>query len=552
MTVPRRPAQRHRVTAVSPGHQRAAAEENHDHYVYRILSALIRDPERIVVIGAGLSLTAGALARSIFAVASLLRHNGATHGSTVAILTEANHPHMLTIRYAAHLVGATAVYIRSTNARSDERMLSAADQAQMLAEVGAGVLVTDAASIARGRELCRYLPCNAVMADLDVATVSESAADLGNTTHTLPGAGYGPHSCLVVVYTSGSTGRPKGVCHSYRAWNNMVAGFEAVVRGASPPRFLAVTPISQTVGVMLDGALAAGGSVVLRERFSVDGVLHAFAELGVTDCYLAVPHIYALTDDVRILGTDLSKLRNVIYSGSPAAPHRIAQAARVFGRALLQSYGSTEAGPISYLGPWEHLKADLLQTVGRPYPGVRVRVCQPDHARELPAGRTGEIWVKSGNLMAGYLSDPELTAQVLRDGWLRTGDLGFLDDSGYLRLVGRIGHVIKNDGLKVYPDTIERTLMMHPDVSGAAVIGISHRNDYEEAYAAVTLRPGATSTLSELRQHLIVVLSADQAPATIAQWEILPADGSGKTDKRRLRALVEEGDCARHGLLAEE
>jgi fatty-acyl-CoA synthase len=549
VTVPS--AQRHRVTAGRPGRQQAA-EENHEHYVYRILSALIREPDRTVVIGAGLSLTAGALAQSIFAVVSLLRQNDATHGSTVAILTKANHPHMLTIRYAAHLVGATAVYIRSSNARSDEQMLPASDQAQMLAEVGAGLLVTDAASLARGRELCRDLSCNVVAADLDVATASESAADLGNATHTLPGAGYGPHSRLVVVYTSGSTGRPKGVCHSYGAWNNMVAGFEAVVRGASPPRFLAVTPVGQTVGVMLDGTLAAGGSVVLHERFSAGRVLHAFAELGVTDCYLAVPHIYALTDDPQIAGMDLSKLRNVIYSGSPAAPHRIAQAARVFGRTLLQSYGSTEAGPISYLGPWEHLKADLLPTVGRPYPGVRVRVCQPDHGRELPPGRTGEIWVRSGNIMTEYLSDPQLTAQVLRDGWLRTGDLGFADGKGYLNLVGRIGHAIKNAGLKVYPDTIEKTLMMHPDVTGAAVIGISHRRDYEEAYAAVTLRRGAASTLSELREHLTAVLSADQAPAVIAQWEILPADNCGQMDKHRLRALVEGGDCARHGLLAEE
>jgi fatty-acyl-CoA synthase len=313
-----------------------------------------------------------------------------------------------------------------------------------------------------------------------------------------------------------------------------------------------VTPVGQTVGVMLDGTLAAGGSVVLQEWFSADKVLHAFGTLGITDCYLAVPHIYALTGDPRTAGLDLSQLRNVIYSGSPAAPHRIARAAQVFGRTLLQSYGSTEAGPISYLGPWEHLRPELLPTVGRPYPGVRVRVCQPGHTRELPPGCTGEIWIRSGNIMSGYLTDPELTAEVLRDGWLRTGDVGFLDDSGYLTLVGRIGQAIKNSGLKVYPDTIEKTLMMHPDVSGAAVIGIRHRSDYEEAYAAVTLRPGASATVRELREHVIAELSADHAPAVIAQWEVLPADDLGRTDKRQLRALIEEGDGARHGLLAEE
>lgn len=526
--------------------------QSHEHYVYRILAALIREPQRTVVISAGLSLTAGELARSILATVALLRRNDVTHGSTVAILTEANHPHMLSIRYAAHLAGATAVYIRSTNARSDAGMLPAADQAHMLAEAGAGLLVTDAANISRGRDLCRDLPCDAVAAELDLTQASAPAADLGRAARMLPSAGYGPRSRLVITYTSGSTGRPKGVCHSYRTYNNMVAGFEAVVRGTSPPRFLAVTPVGQTVGVMADGALAAGGSAVLHERFSVDRVLHAFAELGVTDCYLAVPHLYALTDDARMAGTDVSKLRNVIYSGSPAAPHRITGAARVFGGALLQSYGSAEAGPISYLGSWEHRDPDLLPTVGRPYPGIRVNVCDGDPRKTLPTGQTGEIWVESGNIMAGYLNDPELNATVLRDGWLRTGDLGYLDGRGYLMLVDRIGQVIKNGGLKVYPAIIEKTLIMHPDVSGAAVIGIRHRNDYEEAYAAITFRPGATCTLSELREHLRVVLSPEQVPAIMAQWEILPEFDSGKTDKRRLRALVEAGNCALHGLLREE
>jgi fatty-acyl-CoA synthase len=539
------------VTASRSRPQPIEAWPNHEHYVYRILSALIREPERTAVIGADLSLTAGAFAQSILAAASLLRQNGAAHRSTVAILTEANHPHMLTFRYAAHLLGATAVYIRSNNARSDQEMLPATDQAHMLAEVGAGLLVADAANISRGRDLCRDLRCDAVAAELDVGAAGESAVDLGRAARALPSADYGPHSRLLVTYTSGSTGKPKGVCQSYRGWNTVVARFEAAVCRPLPCRFLAVTPVGQTVGLMLDASLAAGGSVVLREHFTADGVLHAFAELGVTDCYLAVPHLYALSDDTRIARTDLSQLRHVIYSGSPAAPHRMAGAARVFGLALVQSYGSTEAGPITYLGPREHRDASLLPTVGRPYPDVRVRVCHQDPERELPAGHTGEIWVQSRNIMEGYLSDPELNTKVLRDGWVRTGDLGYWDDRGYLRLVDRIDHVIKNGGLKIYPATIEKTLMMHHDVSGAAVFGIRHRNDYEEAYAAITFRLGAACTLSELREHLSAALLPAQVPATIAQWAVLPTDDSGKTDKRRLRAFVEAGDCDRHGLLAE-
>src|ERR1035438_9462455 len=140
------------VTASRSRPQPIEAWPNHEHYVYRILSSLIREPKRTAVIGADLSLTAGTFAQSILSAASLLRRRGVAHRSTVAILTEANHPHMLTFRYAAHLLGATAVYIRSNNARSDQEMLPAADQAYMLAEVGAGLLVADAANISRGRD----------------------------------------------------------------------------------------------------------------------------------------------------------------------------------------------------------------------------------------------------------------------------------------------------------------------------------------------------------------------------------------------------------------
>lgn len=529
-----------------------SAWRSHEYYVCKIMSALIQDPHRTVITASGIGLTAGTFAKSIFATVALLRQNGITRGSVIAILTRPNHPHMLTIRYAAHLLGAATVYIRSNNPRSDEEMLPAADQVRMLAETGARLLVTDVANTSRGRELCAELPCDVVAASLDMIVDGEPAVDLEGEAQAISSPGFGSRDLLVINYTSGSTGRPKGVCHSYQAWNNMAAGFEAVVRGTSPPKFLAVTPVAQTVGVMIDGVLAASGSVVLHESFRLDAARRALIEQGVTDCYFAVPHLYELADDPHIADQNLGNLRNVIYSGSPAAPHRIARAARVFGPALLQSYGSTEAGPITYLGPWEHRDADLLPTVGRPYPGVRVRVCHRHPARDLPAGRVGEVWVKSGNLMEGYLTDPTLTAKVLRDGWLRTGDLGYLDQRGYLRLTGRIGHVIKNKGLRVYPATLEKTLLGHPDVSDVAVIGTYRRNDYEEAYAAVTLRSGATVSLSDLREHLISELSADQAPAIIAQWAALPRDGQGKTDKRRLRALVEEGDSARHGLLAEE
>ena len=302
------------------------AWRNHQHYVYRILAALVAEPERTAVIGADLTFSAGAFAQTVLAAAAALRRRGAGPDRTVAILTQANHPYMLAFRYAAHLLGATTVYIRSNNARSDEDMLPASAQVRMLAETGAGLLIADAANILRARDLCSELSCEPVTAELDVDPAGASAADLGRAVRALPAADYQPHRRLLVAYTSGSTGTPKGVCHSGQGWNNVVARFEAAVCRPLPSVFLAVTPAAQTVGAMLDGALAGGGAAVLHERFTADGVLQAWAELGVTDCYLAVPHLYALVDDTRTARTDLSG--SGTSSTAAHRPHRTASPGR--------------------------------------------------------------------------------------------------------------------------------------------------------------------------------------------------------------------------------
>ncbi|MDT0400086.1 AMP-binding protein, partial [Streptomyces edwardsiae] len=145
------------------------------------------------------------------------------------------------------------------------------------------------------------------------------------------------------------------------------------------------------------------------------------------------------------------------YVGSPASPERLGEAVKVFGDVLIQVYATSEAGFVSMLSPAEHLDPRLRVTVGRPMPDW-VRITDPEDHRGLPPGKTGEVCVRSPFTMSEYVAEPELTARTVRDGWVHTGDLGFVDGDGYLHLRGRIGEVIKTNGIKIHPVTVENAL----------------------------------------------------------------------------------------------
>lgn len=460
-------------------------------------------------------------------------HNGVGAGDIVAVLTSPNHPKLLSTRYAAHLLGAAVVHIRSMNPRTDAETFSFATQAGLLRGIGARILVVDEANAEHGRALAGEVTGLTVLNDDGGTGVASGDATVEEWAMA---PRYSPDDLAVIDFTSGSTGGPKMVQQPFGTWEARIAMLSPSYAQEPPATLLSMTPVCHTTAPMADTVLSHGGTVVLHEGFHAGAVLDAVAVHEITDAYLAVPYLYRLLEHPGTAHANLSSLRRVIYSGTPAAPARITKAAEVFKDALIQVYGTTEAGGITSLSPLDHLEPELLGSVGRPVPWVRVELRDSRSDTLTPPGEVGEVCVISPTLMGGYRGQSDLTARVLREGWLRTGDLGRWDAYGYLHLMGRVGDVIKSGGLKLDPVLIERTLLAHPQVKNATVYGVRDEDYVEHVHAAVELRPSADCGVEDLRAHVASTLSSVHVPEDITVWDELPLLASGKPDHAFLRS----------------
>ncbi|WP_327070801.1 AMP-binding protein [Kitasatospora sp. NBC_01250] len=506
-----------------------------DCYALDILSALGAAPERVAVHWRGREVRAGALARSVVDTVQTLRKLGIGPGTTVAVLVAPNSPLMLTVRWATHLLGGAVMYVRGTNPGSTAYVLSADEQLRILFDATAQVLFTDGENADRAAELAQRAPGRFTVAEGDSALTDEggvaSAAELVAELGELPVRD--PRQYALVSFSSGSTGKPKGVCIT-----TAVNDARARALPAEPgTRLLVATPLAFVVGGIADAVLLADGVVVLHEGFEAVAVARAIAEHGITLTFMATPHVYQTMAAVQAEGTDLASLKALIYTGVAAAPAKLAEAVQVFGPVLVQMYGSTEAGAVSILLPDGHYDPRLRATVGRPLPGVEISVRDAESGAELPAGETGELWVRSGSLLDAYLGDPALTARTLRDGWFLTGDIGRLDEEGLLSLADRIADVVKIDGVKIYPAAVEREIATLAGVANVAVYGVRDLDNLEHVHAAVALKPQARLSHEEIRAHVGAALSAAHAPEETRFLDELPLGVSGKPDKRLLREL---------------
>ncbi|MEV8505698.1 amino acid adenylation domain-containing protein [Actinoplanes sp. NPDC051475] len=502
-----------------------------DHYVRQILSRLDADPDAIPVLLRDEPFSAARVADAVRATAASMRRAGVGPGDAVAVLTSPNTPATLIYRYAANLVGATAIHIRGVNAADPRDELRLRTQADILADVRPVLLAVDRDNVDRGRTLR-----SASGRPMKLASIGGHGGDvldvLACASTEFDDATAEQADVAVVTFTSGSSGRPKGVSWTFAVKSDMVATAAAGERAVC----LVTAPLTHSSGFSADDTIIAGGTVVLHHGFDPEAVLRAVGRHRVTRLVLGSPQVYALTEHPAFDHSDVSSLREVFYTGSPAAPERLAAAAKALGPVLYQVYGTSETGMISLLTPQDHLDPDRRRTVGRAPGNVQITIRDPrDPARILPPDTPGEICAISPWAMTQYWHDPDQTAQALRDGWFHTGDIGRLDESGYLTLDGRLGGVLKGDGVKIYPEAVERVLLEHADVAEAAVFGLEDADRFERVHAVVTPAAGCTPRPAGLRAHVAEALGERHAPVEIEVRAELPLLGAAKPDRGSLR-----------------
>lgn len=345
-----------------------------------------------------------------------------------------------------------------------------------------------------------------------------------------------PAELALLIYTSGTTGLPKGVMLDHANIESMAEMGRQSIKVTAADHCLLMLPLFHVNGIVVSilTPLSAGGHVTIRKRFDINTFFGDVEQLRPT-YFSAVPTIYAMLNALPgEVKPDTSSLRYGICGAAPASAELLKSFEARYGFPLVEGYGLSEGTCASTINPFDGVRK--AGTVGLPFMGQRIAIADPN-GRHLPNGEIGEVLVQGPNVMRGYLGKPEETAKTIVNGWLHTGDLGRIDEDGYLSIVGRSKEMIIRGGENIYPKEIEDALGDFPGLLEAAVIGAPHETFGEIVIAYVALRSGFTASAAALDEHCAGRLTRYKRPSTINIIDSLPKNAMGKIDKPKLREL---------------
>jgi long-chain acyl-CoA synthetase len=338
-----------------------------------------------------------------------------------------------------------------------------------------------------------------------------------------------PRADAVLVFSSGTTGLPKAVRHTHAALDEAVGHWRTALQLTRRDRIQVATPPSHILGLLnILTALRTGAQMRLHRRFDIDRMLQHIEKDRITVEMAVAPIALAIASHPKLETYDLSSLRFIMWGATPVSPSVADTVTRRTGVGWVPAYGTTEL-PVIACNP---LQGTGLDSVGRPVPGVDLRVVSLETGRPVGPGEVGEIQARSMSLMAGYLP-AEATAEAIRDGWYRTGDVGWLDGAGWLRITDRLKEMIKVRGFQVAPAEIETVLHGHPAVKDCAVFGVPDGINGEAIVAAVAAR--APVDPSDLTARVDEKLASYKHLSHIVFVDDIPRLPSGKVLRRVLK-----------------
>jgi len=352
----------------------------------------------------------------------------------------------------------------------------------------------------------------------------------------------------IVFYTAGTTSHPKGVAMSHKAIVFGAVIYLSMIPSVEDLRHLYVPGFFHfAAGSPLWYITLAGGTHVILPKFDPVATMAAIEKHRVTNTVLVPTMVNMLMNHAEFEKYDLSSVNMCIYGGSPMPEALIQKTmAKLPTWNFYQIYGMTETGGFATMLRWrDHLhqddKARRLRSAGQPAPGVEVRVILPN-GNKAATGELGEVIVRSDILMTEYLNNPAGTAEVLKGGWMHSGDAGYFDDDGFLYIADRVKDMIVSGGENVYSIEVERALFTHPAVLEAAVVGIPSDEWGETVHAVVVLKPGASASESEIISHCRGLIGGYKVPKSVEfRSEPLPTTAIGKVRKNVLRDLYWQG-----------
>ncbi|WP_213956877.1 AMP-binding protein [Variovorax sp. dw_954] len=493
-------------------------------------------PQRVATISGERRRSWAEVGTRVPRMAAALRSLGVEDGAFVAILAM-NSDRYLELFFAVPWAGGA---LAPLNVR-----WSVAENIYALTDSKAAVLFIDDAFLEQAREIRPQMPGIATFVYMGDGPTPEgmlSYEALVEAHAPMADANRRDDDLYIIFYTGGTTAHPKGVAMSHKGVYLATCCYLALLPSVEDLTFLYVAGYFHFAGASaLWYITLAGGTHAILPKFEALPVMKAIGEYKVTNAVLVPTMVNMLLSHPDFPQYDLTSLKTCIYGGSPMPEGLMLRAMEMVPTwGFYQIYGMTETGGFATMLRWrDHIvsgeKSSRLRSAGQAGFGNEIRIVLPDGS-DAELGQIGEIIIRSDFLMIGYLNNPEASAASLRDGWMYTGDAGYMDEDGFLYVADRVKDMIVSGGENVYSIEPERALFLHPKVREAAVIGIPSEQWGEAVHAVVVLKDGASATVEELIAHCRTLIGGYKCPRSIEfRAEPLPVTPVGKVRKNVLR-----------------